>query len=288
MSYIGIVTSGGLGNQLFELFCAISYTIDNNLRLVIFSKHQNNTINDFRDRNTYWHSFLDALQQYVQPVENRENMLTYNEQSFEYNKIPSGLSNYVLQGYFQSYKYFDHNYQKIANMINLKGKQINIKTKYNHLFTKKKIAMHFRLEDYAIWTECHRIQPPEYYIKALQRLTDDLKSRNEDIRDYEILCFYAKFNRDEEIVKQYLQIIKNNISEELNFKLIPDNIADWEQMLLMSLCDHFIIGNSSFSWFGAYFSDNDNKLVYYPSVWFGPKLAHNNTNDLCPIEWIKV
>jgi hypothetical protein len=128
-SYIGIVTSGGLGNQLFELFCAISYAIDNNLTLVIFSKYQNNSINDFRDRNTYWHSFLDTLQQYVQPVKNRENMLTFSEQSFEYNKIPDRLLNHVFQGYFQSYKYFDHNYEKISDMINLKGKQINLKKK---------------------------------------------------------------------------------------------------------------------------------------------------------------
>jgi predicted O-linked N-acetylglucosamine transferase (SPINDLY family) len=258
------------------------------LKIVIFSKHQNNSVNDFRDRNTYWHSFLDTLQQYVQPVENRGNMLTYSEQSFEYSKIPAGLSNYVLQGYFQSYKYFHHNYAKITDMINLKEKQRNIQNKYNHLCIKKQIAMHFRLEDYVIWTECHRIQQPEYYIEALERLCNDLKSRNEDIKNYEILCFYARYNRDEEIVKQYLQIIKNNVDAELNFKMIPDDIEDWEQMLVMSLCDHFIIGNSSFSWFGAYFSDNADKLVYYPSVWFGPKLAHNNTNDLCPIEWIKV
>ena len=258
------------------------------MKIVIFSKHQNNSVNDFRDRNTYWHSFLDALQQYVQPVENRENMLTYNEQSFEYSKIPAGLSNYVLQGYYQSYKYFHHNYAKITDMINLKEKQRNIQNKYNHLCIKKQIAMHFRLEDYAIWTECHRIQQPEYYIEALERLCNDLKSRNEDIKNYEILCFYARYNRDEEIVNQYLQIIKNNVDAELNFKMIPDDIEDWKQMLVMSLWDHFIIGNSSFSWFGAYFSDNADKLVYYPSVWFGPKLAHNNTNDLCPIEWIKV
>jgi hypothetical protein len=114
------------------------------------------------------------------------------------------------------------------------------------------------------------------------------KKINEDIKNYAILCFYAKFDRDEEIVNQYLQIIKNNIGEELNFKLISDDIEDWEQLLVMSLCYHFIIANSSFSWFGAYFSKNVNKLVYYPLEWFGPKLAHYDTSDLCPIEWIKV
>jgi hypothetical protein len=288
MSFIAIATSGGLGNQLFQLFCAISYAIDNCCRFVIFSKDQEDTINDYRNRNTYWHSLLESLQQYVQPIENRGNFLTYSEQSFGYSKIPLGLSDYVLQGYFQSYKYFDHNYTQIADMIHLKEKQINIQNKYNHLFTKKQIAMHFRFEDYIIRSEFHNVLSPKYYIKALERLCNDLKSRNEDIKNYEILCFYARYNRDEEIVNQYLQIIKNNVDAELTFKMIPDNIADWEQMLVMSLCNHFIIGNSSFSWFGAYFSDNADKLIYYPSEWFGPKLAHYNTDDLCPSSWIKV
>ena len=43
-------------------------------------------------------------------------------------------------------------------------------------------------------------------------------------------------------------------------------------MLLMSVCENNIIANSSFSWFGAYFNQNENKRVCYPSVWFGPTM----------------
>jgi hypothetical protein len=287
MSFIGIVIDGGLGNQLFQLFCTISYAIDEKLKLIIYSKDQRDQNNNFMNRNTYWHSFLGALLPYVEPVQNKGNVVIYNEKSFEYTQLPNGLADCVLQGYFQSYKYFHHNYDKIAELIALKQKKDEVRNRYNFA-GKKMVAMHFRFEDYIIRSEFHNVQHPDYYIRALQRLSNDLRERNENICDYSVLCFYARYNRDEEIATEYIRIIKETIGDKIDFIPIPDNVADWEQMLVMSQCDHFIIANSSFSWFGAYFSENQNKLVYYPAAWFGPKMAHNDTSDLCPAEWTKI
>jgi hypothetical protein len=55
----------------------------------------------------------------------------------------------------------------------------------------------------------------------------------------------------------------------------------------MSLCKHNIIANSSFSWWGAYFNENLEKIVCYPSVWFGKNVEHNVV-DLFPNRWVKI
>ena len=55
-------------------------------------------------------------------------------------------------------------------------------------------------------------------------------------------------------------------------------------MLSMSCCEHNIIANSTFSWWGAYFNDKKEKIGCYPGQWFGPKLADKNTKDICPEE----
>ena len=74
---------------------------------------------------------------------------------------------------------------------------------------------------------------------------------------------------------------------QLNF-IQCNYIQDWEQLLLMSLCNHNIIANSTFSWWGAYFNTNPGKIVCYPSVWFGSKCINNSTRDLFPENWIKI
>ena len=55
----------------------------------------------------------------------------------------------------------------------------------------------------------------------------------------------------------------------------------------MSSCNHNIIANSSFSWWGAYSNSNSEKIVCYPSVWFGPQ-CNNSTQDLFPENWNKI
>jgi hypothetical protein len=64
-------------------------------------------------------------------------------------------------------------------------------------------------------------------------------------------------------------------------------LEDWEQMLLMSLCNHNIIANSTFSWWGAYLNDNPGKIVCYPEHWFMPEVKKDVT-DLFEEDWIKI
>ena len=89
---------------------------------------------------------------------------------------------------------------------------------------------------------------------------------------------------DEEKIEENIQKIKLAYPN-LEIIICDFNIEDWEQMILMSLCSHNIIANSSFSWWGAYFNNNTEKLVCYPSIWIG---TTNNVDDLFPENWAKV
>ena len=68
---------------------------------------------------------------------------------------------------------------------------------------------------------------------------------------------------------------------------VDDSIEDYNQLMIMSMCNHNIIANSTFSWWGAYFNNNPDKMVCYPSIWFGPSLPHK-TDDLFPPSWTKI
>jgi tellurite resistance-related uncharacterized protein len=91
------------------------------------------------------------------------------------------------------------------------------------------------------------------------------------------------------LVQQIQDGLQDGLQDEidLTFEKVDSRLDDWEQMILMSLCQYNIIANSTFSWWAAYFNTNANKLVCYPKVWFGPR-ANHDTKDLYLEDWIKI
>lgn len=277
---IKVYLSAGLGNQLFMIFAALSYAIDKNFNFQIIS-YLNKTTNG---TNTYWDSILDSFKYHIDTNVKAitEYDTVYKENGFSY--VPIELEdNTVINGYFQSYKYFEHNFDKICDIMQLDEKIMNVRNEYKHLFNNKTIALHFRFGDYLYLQNYHCIKTPVYYIEAIKELDRKLIEKGDSIINYDILYFCQK--SDKEIVDKYLNLIDNILPHKLNFVKVSDDIEDWKQMLLMSMCDNFIIANSSFSWFGAYFSQNKDKIVYRPKQWFGPANSSLDTKDMCPDNW---
>lgn len=283
---VSILLSAGLGNQFFMIFAGISYALDNNKKFSILSK-MNKTTNG---TSTYWDSIFDKLKEYVnENYEEIDKDSIYNEPTFEYTPIiVSKNKNIVLSGYFQSEKYFRYNFETILNILELRKKQQQIYDQYISLFkSNKTIALHFRFGDYLALQNLHCVKTPDYYVIACLEMQKELKKRGDNIKEYKILYFVQKGYQH--YVNEYLKIICDNTELELNnFVKISDNMEDWRQMLMMSCCNHFIIANSSFSWFGAYLCKNEDKIVCWPKIWFGTANSSKNLKDICPESWIPI
>ncbi len=63
-------------------------------------------------------------------------------------------------------------------------------------------------------------------------------------------------------------------------------VLDWIDLYFMTLCDHHILANSSYSWWGAFLSNNRHPI--YPSRWFGRNLPYVNASLMFPDGWIEV
>ena len=59
-------------------------------------------------------------------------------------------------------------------------------------------------------------------------------------------------------------------------------------MIFLIGSKHYIIGNSTFSWFGAYLSSAIDPIICYPKNWLGPNYTGTITDDLFPNSWIKI
>ena len=261
--------TGGLGNQMFKIFNLISYSIDHNKKYII-NKYL--PVSDLR--HTYWNNIFKNISDniYNNRIENINFENKYSEiQEFKYNKIPYFNNNVLLKGYYQTPKYYESNYNTIINILNLNKIQIDIKNKY--LKNEKTISIHFRLGDYKI-SPTHFILNISYYIDSLKYILE-----NDKYNCNEVLCIYEK--EDEKQINFMIDQLKD-IFCNINFTKISPEIEDWEQMILMSVCYHNIIANSTFSWWGAYLNQNIDKIVCYPDKWLAIKV---DVSDLFPKKW---
>jgi hypothetical protein len=250
---------GGLGNQLFQIFATISNAIRTKQRFT-FLYSESLGANGDTIRSTYWKNLFVRLKPFLtnflpQPM----NII--REESFCYKQpnVPTEGNNCIV-GYFQSYKYFEDNYETICKMIGIQNT----------------ISLHFRIGDYKKVQHFHPIMPFEYYTNSISHiLCESTESYDGTTPTYKILYFCE--NQDIDDVDIILDRLKTEYPT-IVFTKASNDIADWGQMLTMSNCQHNIIANSSFSWWGAYFNNNPNKIVCYPSTWFG-ECAGNNTID---------
>jgi hypothetical protein len=272
---ITVEVMGGLGNQLFQIFTLIHTSMDKGIPFYFDSDSKPSRY----DRPFYWHNFLKGLVSFIK--KGHKSMLIYREPRFQYTPLPviPEDKNVKLYGYFQSYRYFHENRESIFQMIHLTKTKETILSRFSEHFFQNTISLHFRIGDYKNLQHCHPVLPFEYYKMALQRLIEDTEKDS-----WKVLYFYEKQNTDE--VKGHIETLKKQFPN-LVFEGIDHDLEDWEQLTTMSLCQHNIIANSSFSWWGAYMNENVNK-VYYPNIWFGPALADKNTCDLCLKEWNEI
>ena len=275
MIYVNL--SGGLGNQIFQIFAGISFCMDNNLEYFFPLEQEGKGYFGF-----YWENFLKVLKPYTKNNYYKNKTIRryykYREQKFEYNEIPK-TDRMGLYGCFQSEKYFIKNYDKIMELLKIKDFKKNINNKFSDIFVNKTISLHFRLGNFKNHPH-HPTIKDQYYIDSINYILKKTKNDN-----FVIFYFYEK--EDEKIVTDRINNIKNNFNNII-FKPVNYSLQDWEEMLLMSCCDHNIIANSTFSWWGAYLNENKEKIVTYPKLWFTGNNAKHNLKDLHPESWIKI
>jgi hypothetical protein len=66
--------------------------------------------------------------------------------------------------------------------------------------------------------------------------------------------------------------------------MFMDGNADYEDLFLMASCDHHVIANSSFSWWGAYLSADRSPI--FPTRWYGPVYADIDATLMYLDGWI--
>jgi hypothetical protein len=267
MIYLSL--KGGLGNMLFQIAAGFSFSIKNNTKLgfLNLNDHLNylNLDNTYNKKLNYSYDYLKLNQFKINDI-NVDKSITYNtyEYPFEFiDFIPP--DNSIINGFFQSEKYFNDNRNEILNYFQPTQYILNCLKKYD--FVKyKTTSIHIRRGDYLNNKDLHTVQSIDYFNFAIETLKEKTEK-------------YIIFSDDIDWCKL------NFIGDQFIF---IENEKDYNELYLMSLCDNNIISNSSFGWWGAWMNKNNNKIVIAPEKWFGPANYQYSDKDIIPENWIKL
>ena len=215
---------------------------------------------------------LDQNKQLVIPRSQVGHMGDFLDNIFRkldvYIDQPDDLKNTPAQiyaGYFQSEQHFGKYSEAIKQLFSPTREFIEeAYKKYPFLQEPNVVAISVRRGDYLIYSDYHPVVSKEYIDKALTRIPN-INGKNQHL-----------------IFTDDVPWCKENLAHLTNVHFVE--AAVHEQMWLMSLCDHFVISNSSFSWWGAYLSRNPHKVVVAPETWFGPR-GPRTWNDMYCAGW---
>ena len=272
--FVTVRLMGGLGNQLFQIFTMMAYSLQYGHSTILWRKEK------LENRSTYWETMFSELQNILTTNSDLSMFKVYSEPFYHYNALPQISTDFELYGYFQSPRYFSDYEDLIYQKLHLQEKQKDAQLLFSSSGT---VAMHFRLGDYKNLPEYHPILPLLYYEKALAKLTETYPTVSQ------VLCFFEEED-GEFVFRERIQPLQTQFPL-LEFLRIDTSISEWQQLLIMSGCQHFIIANSTFSWWGAYLGTTLNKKtsfnsqIYYPQTWFGPALGDKYVQDLFPPHW---
>jgi len=266
ITYKRLGTNGEFGNQLFQIAATIGYA-DKINQDYVFPIWKNMFNND-----EYSKYFKNSILQ-SNSIDN--NFTNYTESTLKYEEIPTNIGNNVnLLGYFQSEKYFKNVSKIICNLLEPNQEIFNKITKLNF---NNSVCLQLRFYDGSRTSyNTNGINTDAGYSLYY--------SPGENI-DY-LVKSIKYFGKDKTyyVTSNNIDKAKKMFGKYDNFFFL-ENYNYIEQFFIQTLCEHNIITNSSFGWWGAYLNKNDQKKVYAPEKWFKVKDSFHDSRDIFVESW---
>ncbi|MCC2599739.1 alpha-1,2-fucosyltransferase [Sphingobacterium sp. FBM7-1] len=275
---------GGLGNQMFQFAAAYATSTDVYLDLDFLNHHSesNETFTPrpyelsifsnirFKEAGIYRKKLFTSSNIFYRSVRKFIRSAVVKQQGNEMINFEPNRHLY-LDGYFQSERYFVHARNAILRTFHfppLDDKNQGLAASIAN--AKNSVSLHIRRGDYLKpeVAKYHGVLPLSYYSQAIELIQNKLD-------DIELYIF-----SDDPVFAQ------ENFGHLCHVTLVNGNEREaWKDMALMSMCQHHIIANSSFSWWGAWLAQQ-NGIHIAPRDWFNPKVVTFDINNIIPKNWV--
>lgn len=282
-----IEMSGGLGNQMFQYALYRKFeSIGKDVKLdtSFFRSKQRlrklelgifgikcNTITDREAAYIRGYGYHDSILDKIRYKLHTSGYQIYEDKIETYQPEIFDMDDIYLSGYWQNEKYFADISEEIRKVFQFRG-GIDSKNKeiLYRIQNENSVSIHVRRSDYL--SDENRIVyggicTDKYYNNAVTY-----------IREQVMKPYFYLFTDDAEWVRGHLYYPDMTIVEH------NSGANAYMDMYLMSQCKHNIIANSSFSWWGAWLNQNEEKIVLTPERWF----ANHDTTEMFCENWIPI
>ena len=248
---------------------------------------------------------------------NPYNNIYYEKYNFMFDPNIINFNNIYIEGYWQSYKYFEDIKDTLMKDLSLKEPLDNINAKIlNRIKTSNSVSIHFRRGDYTYNTNIldniktkilNRIKSSNAKILNRIKTSNSVSihfrrgdyTYNRKTKDIFNVCPLNYYNKATELINKEIvnpvyfifsddmEWVKKNFS--FNYDKVYVDVNDINHphidLELMKNCKHNIIANSTLSWWAAWLNKNTQKIVITPEKWLNKSI---NFDDLIPESWRKI
>lgn len=180
----------------------------------------------------------------------------------------------LVEGAFQSPKYFEGFRESLISEFSIKEQPNEINREMlKAIHTCNSVCVHIRRGDFlnSAYASSLAICDKSYYEEAVKRMRETLSNP----------VFFVFSNTHDDI-----EWIRKNYTLGENINYVDLGNSDYEELRLMCSCKHFIISNSTYSWWAQYLSTSKNKIVIAPSIWTKMNVPYNDS--LYMPEWYTI
>ena len=275
-----VLLKGGLGNQLFQyatgkslaLRLGVGLTLDLNWYLENGENHTKFLLDKFQIDDKFFRPPLiipRRFRSFIYKIVEKASFFgltnpVLRDVNLKFTKELLIIDYPVtLDGYWQNELYFNQYRKEIIQTIKLR-EEIPYENQLllNKIHNSNSICVHIRRGDYisnSYAANIHGICSIDYYYKAIDIFSKKIDSPS----------FYI-FSDDPEWVKSNINI------DHHSFVINSDFNKPELDFTLMKSCKHFIIANSTYSWWAAWLSTHQMKEVIAPKQWFLNKELNKN------------
>ena len=278
-----VLLMGGLGNQMFQYACGRSVAERRREDLVLHTGVLSAPTSP-REFQLQVFNIRAQVRQDLEIVRDLDVLWSVQQIDSRFNSaiLQSSCPNLLLRGFWESEKYFSEIRDAIRLEFTFKEEfQLGDTNLVEQIRATESVCLHVRRTDVLAPMDQKGFVGVEYYEAALRVVAERVKKP-----------FIYVFSDDIDWCSRNLCIRYPHMFLDPRRN---QNDAAPRDLRLMAECKHFIIANSTLSWWGAWLGSNPAKLVIAPRRWFryeglwSPQILQLfRSDDLVPDTWIRI